>query len=164
MDTAAIWQVLVAAGLTAVLIGITCWSAFVYYSAPSGEQWREAIAFLHSEYKPGDLVVISPAYYARPFTYYFYGSFQRYAHPHFSSVLKVQDGKYTGLDLPAAIEQEAAQLAADPQIAAANRVFLVSGYVPADAGLETWLKDNFALRQQADYLGAHVQTFEQASR
>jgi len=158
-------QILVAASLTAIVIGITSWSAFVYYTAPSGEQWREAIAYLHSQYKPGDLVVISPAYYARPFAYYFYGDFPSDMRTlTFSSVLKVQDGKYTGLDLPAAIEQEAGQLAADQQIAAAKRVFLVSGYVPPDAGLESWLKDNFALRQQADYLGAHVQTFEQASR
>ena len=119
-----------------------------------------------SEYKSGDLVVISPADYARPFAYYFYGDFPNDMRTlTFSSVLKVQNGKYTGLDLyRLPLSRKPGKLAADPQIAAAKRVFLVSGYVPADTGVETWLKDNFALQQQADYLGAHVQTFEQASR
>jgi uncharacterized membrane protein len=158
-------QGLIATGLTVVLIAMTSWSAFVYYTAPSGEQWREAIAYLHTQYKRGDLVVISPAYYARPFAYYFYGDFPADMRTlTFSSVIKVQDGNYTGLDLAAAAQQEAGQLATDSQITNANRVYLVSGYVPADAGIEAWLKDNFALRQQADYLGAHVQTFERVSR
>ena len=137
-------QVLVAAGLAAVVIGITSWSAFVYYTAPFGRTVARGncvLALRVQAWRPGG---DSPAYYARPFAYYFYGDFPSDMRTLiFSSVLKVQDGNYTGLDLPAAIEQEAGQLTADPQIAAAKRVFLVSGYVPADAGLETWLKDKF---------------------
>ncbi len=135
------------------LILVTGRALFVFYTAPVGEQWREAVAYVRPRYQAGDLVIFSPGYYMRPFTYYFYGAFpsdtREVAH---AEVVVLSDGEFR--PLPVAGDGV-------PQLGGvsspASRIWFLSGYSPPDENLRTWLERSMESREEADYLGARVQ-------
>jgi uncharacterized membrane protein len=132
---------------------------FVYYTAPVGEQWHEAIAYLRSEYQAGDLVVISPSYYIRPFTYYFDGGFPEdvYVLSHAPDGVMLENGSYRSLDLH---NRAQASRVYDVASTTVQRVWLVSGYQPAALPVIAWIEQNFEPLQAGEFLGAHVQLLQ----
>lgn len=127
---------------------------FVYYSAPVGEQWREAIAYLHGAYKPGDVVLIAPGYYGRPFAYYFDSSFPADMRTlGFAPLLEVLDDKYTPLYFD---ESDEPKPSLSRTVGTSGKVWLVTGYAGVTDDVQAWLQKNFKRQGGADFLGAHV--------
>ncbi|MEO8285675.1 MAG: glycosyltransferase family 39 protein [Chloroflexota bacterium] len=144
------------------LICLTSVAGYIYYTAPAGEQWREAVAYVRAGYHPGDVVLMSPGYYGRPFSYYFTGTFPEDMRTlGYTDVVEFKDGQYTGLKLGDQGEQI---LASNTQLDSAQRIWLLSGYVADDKSLEKWLGQNFTVVKQADYLGTHVRELESVKR
>ncbi|HEU5011847.1 MAG TPA: hypothetical protein VFT66_04820, partial [Roseiflexaceae bacterium] len=145
-------SVLLACGIMLALLGLTITALGVYYTEPDGEQWREATGYVRSAYQPGDLIIISPGFYGRPFTYYFAGSFPDNIH---------------ALDHVAAITDangvvQAFDAAHAGGSATARRIWLVSGYAPVDSATSAWTQRSFRARDQQDFVGVHVQLLERA--
>lgn len=144
---------LVAGLAVVVLVLITGRSLFVYYSAPVGEQWREAIAYLRPQYRQSDIIVISPGFYMRPFAYYFYGAFppDTRAVSH-SPVVLVQDARFQ----PSAGGE---RLLGD-DVQPGQRIWLVTGFGAPDSGVGTLAEHGFETAGGSDFLGAHVRLLQ----
>jgi hypothetical protein len=141
-------------GLLAALAGLIGLSLAVFYSAPNGEQWREAMAYVSAERQPDDLVVTAPGYYMRPVAYYL-------------------EGRLPGVDYvlaraPYALDDAGGFVAADyrgderglPDVdvaaAPAERVWLVTGYNPLAPDQLDWFYEDYAVIGERDFLGVQV--------
>jgi 4-amino-4-deoxy-L-arabinose transferase-like glycosyltransferase len=135
--------------LLVALLALTGSALVVYYTEPDGEQWREATAYVRAAYQPGDLIIVSPGFYGRPFSYYFAGSFPANIH---------------ALDhVPAiAVNAGTARLLDDSarDSTRAGRVWLISGYSPIDPATETWLKNSFTPHIDKAFVGVSVRMLE----
>jgi|GEM_PF-3314036 len=138
--------------LCLLLIGLNGRGLVVYYTAPVGEQWREALAYLNAARQPEDLVIISPGFYGRAYDYYVHGSFsaemQQLRH---SAAVVVRDGTFGDLpnDLPLAPNQ---------------RIWLVTGHTPPHASTVDWLEQWFVQEADQRFVGARVRLFEAPRR
>lgn len=149
--------------LLVLLIGLNISAARIYFYEPGGEQWREAVSYLRSNFNKEDIVVISPGHYVRPFSYYFQN--QDFP-PHLEElayvpILAIKNGALDELDpklfLSGAIVQE-------PLLRDAERIWLVSGYSPVDSNLLSWIKQNYIPVQQAEFEGAKVYLYQHNPR
>jgi len=135
--------------LLVALLALTGSALVVYYTEPDGEQWREATAYVRAAYQPGDLIIVSPGFYGRPFSYYFAGSFPANIH---------------ALDhVPAiAVNAGTARLLDDSarDSTRARRVWLISGYSPIDPATEAWLKNSFTPHIDKAFVGVSVRMLE----
>lgn len=159
------WQA-VSLWLALMLIGLTGSALGVYYTEPSGEQWREAIGSVRQGYQPGDVVIVAPGFYIRPFVYYFYGDFP--------PALRSIEFARSLTRAPAAMDEQgtwrAAQFvqqpgnitASDPDLLTARRIWLVTGYAPPDPVPIAWLEQHFEPMEQHDFLGARVTLLRRA--
>ena len=153
---------IISSSILLALIGITGSALFVYYTAPAGEQWREAVAYMRRAYQSDDLVVISPGHYGRPFAYYFHGSFPPdLATLAYRPALVVEDGEFRALNISP--EAEGARID-DPALATAQRVWLVSGYAPVDPVVLLWADQNFETLHTGEFVGACVRLLQRTKR
>lgn len=144
--------------LLLALLSLTGSALFVYYTEPSGEQWREAVAYMRPACQSDDLVVVSPGHYGRPFAYYFHGSFPPdLATLAYKPALVVEKGKFRAFN--ASPEAEGVRID-DPALATAQRVWLVSGYAPVDPMVLLWAEQNFETLHTAEFVGARVRLLQ----
>ncbi len=147
-----------------LLVGLMGRSLFVYYTGPAPEEWQEAIAYLRAAHQTEDLVVTSPGFYFRPLTYYWQGNFPTGAQDAGAAqVLSAaravvwQAGELRPVD-PGLAQAGTAALSANTR--AAKRVWLVSGYAPADPAVEAWASGGMAPTVEAAFQGARVRLWE----
>jgi 4-amino-4-deoxy-L-arabinose transferase-like glycosyltransferase len=140
-----------AAALLVLLLGLNAIALHVYYTEPDGEQWREATAQVRAGYQQGDLIVVSPGFYGRPFSYYFAGGFPDNIHAldHTPAVV---------IDARSAHVLDTAAPGSPP------RVWLISGYAAVDPATTAWLARGFTPLDDKAYVGVHVQLLRQAGR
>lgn len=151
-------HVIAASVVLLALISLTGRALFVYYTAPVGEQWREAIACMRPAYQSDDLVVISPGFYSRPFAYYFYGDFPEDIHTlSRAPAIVVENGKFRALSL---LHQAEGVRASDAALASAQRIWFVSGYAPVDRAVMMWIEQNFEPLATGEFLGARVRLLQ----
>ena len=133
-------------------------SEFQVVTEPTGEQWREAIAYMRPIYQTDDLVIISPGHYSRPFAYYFHNSFPPdLATLAYMPALVVENGEFRALNISP--EAEGARIG-DPALATAQRVWLVSGYAPVDPVVLLWTEQNFETLHTGEFVGACVRLLQ----
>ncbi|KPL17743.1 MAG: hypothetical protein AMJ93_14665, partial [Anaerolineae bacterium SM23_84] len=136
------------------LIGLTVLALRVYYTEPWGEEWREAVASMRPEYQAQDLVVVAPGWYARPFAYYFYGTFPKNAATlEHAPAIFVENGEFRVFTL---LEQTEGIRASDPALAEAQRVWFLSGYSPVDPAVLKWIEQDFEPLDIREFVGARV--------
>jgi hypothetical protein len=142
------------------LLGLTLLALYVHYTEPQGEQWREAVAQVRSQYRVGDQVVIAPGYYARPFAYYFQGQFPAdiRALAHYPALV-MKDSEYVPLGSPGEEQEITIQPSA---IDDSQRVWFLFGYAPVAPAVTAWLEDHFVIVDSRDYLGAHVRLMQRS--
>jgi len=149
---------IISALILLALISLTGSALHVYYTEPSGEQWREAIAYMRPAYQSDDLVVISPGHYARPFAYYFYGSFPPdLATLAYMPALVVEKGEFRALNMSPEAEEIRID---DPALATVQRVWLLSGYAPVDPVVLLWAEQNFETLHTREFVGACVRLLQ----
>lgn len=150
--------VLISSVALLALLSLTGSALFIYYAEPTGEQWREAVAYMRPAYQSDDLVVISPGHYGRPFAYYFYGSFPPdLATLAYTPALVVENGQFRALSMPP--EAEGARIS-EPALAMAQRVWLVSGYAPVDPAVLSWAEQYFDTLHTGEFVGARVRLLQ----
>lgn len=143
-----------------VFISLLGRGLFVYYTAPVGEQWREAIAYMRSVYQPGDPVVISPGFYGYPFAYYFTGDYPEDIRALAQvPAIVVENGEFRPLRLGRQVGEEEVS---DPVLASAQRIWLISGYAPVDRAVGAWVEENLEQLESAEFLGARVRMLQWA--
>jgi 4-amino-4-deoxy-L-arabinose transferase-like glycosyltransferase len=152
----------VAAALALFLVGITSSALFVFYTEPTGDQWREAIAYMRPAYQPGDLVVMSPGFYGHSFAYYFYDEFpDNILEVSRAPVGIVQDGEWWELD-PSA--QGGSGDAPDSAFASAERIWLLTGDSPAESSAVKRIEQNYTPVDTRAFLGARVRLLQRIDR
>lgn len=141
-------------GLLGALAGLTGLSLYVFYTAPNGEQWREAMAYISDEWQPGDVVVTAPGYYVRSVGYYLEG--------------ELPGADYTLMRAPFALVALAGLQPADypaderdlPDVdlavAPAERVWLVTGYTALAPGQLDWFHEDYVVIAEREFLGVTV--------
>jgi hypothetical protein len=141
-------------GLLASLFVLTGLALNVQYSSPSGEQWREAMAWVAPQRQPGDLVVTTPGYYVRPVSYYLTG--------------KLPPVDYRLLRAPfAVVTPDGFEAAGPPTFEAdlpgiveivepASRVWLVTGYAAVEPSHLDWFWENYTTVHRQEFLGVDV--------
>jgi hypothetical protein len=142
------------------LIGLIGTSLTVYYTEPVGEQWREAVAYMRPSYQAGDVVLIVPGHYVRPYYYYFYDELREdldtFAR---APVVVVEDKELRIASLPEETDDPGI---ADPGLASAKRVWFLSGYAPVDPEMAAWIEENFEALDIHELVGARVQLLQRS--
>jgi hypothetical protein len=146
--------VLLGRSLLVALFALTGLALSIHYTAPSGEQWREALAYVGEHRQPGDLIVTTPGYYARPASYYLTGNLP----PVDYRLLRAPYAIFNSEGLQAAGQQMASgDLPAVAEVVAtAERVWLVTGYASDDASTLEWFADGFTVLDAQEFLGVWV--------
>jgi len=139
-------------------VGVLGAALFVYYTAPVGEQWREAVAYLRAAHQPEDPVVIAPGFYGYPFAYYFTAEFPEEIHAlSRTPAIVVEGGEFRGLELRPSAGEAPSRAAG---LTSTRRIWFVSGYAPVDPAVVTWIEENFELLDSAEFLGARVRLLQ----
>jgi hypothetical protein len=155
-------RALAAALLLLTFVAVVGSSLYVYYSEPFGEQWREAVASMRPAYEPDDLIIIAPGWYGRPFAYYFYGRFpQEVVELADTPGIVAEAGNLRPLRLSGQAESVTAP---DSSLAAAQRIWFVSGYSPVDSAVEAWIEQDFEPVDTREFTGVTVRLLERASQ
>jgi 4-amino-4-deoxy-L-arabinose transferase-like glycosyltransferase len=155
-------RAIVASLILLTFVALVGSSLHVYYSEPFGEQWREAVAYMRPAYEPDDLVIIAPGWYGRPFAYYFYGGFpQQVAELADTPGIVAEAGDLRPIRLPG---QEESVTASDSRLAAAQRIWLVSGYSPVDSAVEAWVEQEFEPVDIRKFTGVTVRLLERTRK
>lgn len=141
-----------------VLTSLTGSALFVYYTEPFTEQWREAVALLRPNLESKDLIIISPGFYDKPFSYYFCEGFPKDAETlEGARSIVVENGSFRAFSLLVQVEGVRVD---DPALATAQRIWLVSGYAPVDPAVLRWIEQDFEALESADFVGVGVRLLE----
>jgi 4-amino-4-deoxy-L-arabinose transferase-like glycosyltransferase len=141
-------------GLLAVLAGLIGVSLYTFYSAPNGEQWREAMAYVSEQRQPNDYVVTAPGFYIRPVSYYLNGAL-----PADDQVLPRAPYALAGPQGYVAADDSRDDRGlpdVDVATAPAGRVWLITGYNPLDASRLDWFYNNYEVASAREFLGVAV--------
>lgn len=141
-------------GLFMALIGLTSLSLVIYHTAPAGEQWREAVAYIEEDRQATDPVAAVPGYYMRPLAYYLTDALP----PHdddFSSAevaILTAEGFLTTDGIPGSASLARVQQALD----SAETLWLVTGYTPVQPERLSWFWKDYKETDHKEFLGVQV--------
>jgi len=142
-------------GLLIALTGLTLLSLTIYYTAPAGEQWREAVAYIRQEGQTSDPVaVVAPGYYMRPLAYYLTDSLP----PHddrlsdFAVAIMGPDGFLVTDSEPGSPSLAQVEDALSP----VETIWLVTGYTPVQPERLSWFWQNYTETDRQEFLGVRV--------
>lgn len=140
--------------LALVLIGLTGAGLAVYYSAPVGEQWREATAYLRAA-DADEPVIVSPGFYTRPFAFYAHGNF-----PANLDQLRTAPAVVAQHERIDPLDTRTLGSAPPESLATAERIWVVTGYRPIDPSTAAWLAQQFRPIQTGEFTGVRVQLMQ----
>jgi hypothetical protein len=141
-------------GLLAGLAGLTGLSLYIFYSAPNGEQWREAMAYVNEQRQPGDYVVTTPGFYIRPVSYYLEGTLP-------AAEITLARAPFAlaapqGLAAADYSKDERGLPDVDVAVEPAERLWVVTGYNPLENGRLDWFYEDYRVVGERNFLGVEV--------
>lgn len=140
------------------LLCLTGLALSVYYTEPFTEQWRETATYLQSKMEPDDLIIISPGFYGIPFSYYFSESFPDNIDSfEGSQAIVVEKGSYRTTSF---LDGSTELHVNDTSLTTCRRVWLVSGYQPADPVVIRWAEQEFESPESTGFVGTNVNLLE----